>query len=42
VNAWYNGSIAIEITLPINPSKILKNNSNENGCYLKKYYYFNP
>ncbi len=25
VNAWYNGSILTEITLPINPSNILLN-----------------
>jgi hypothetical protein len=39
VNAWYSGSILVEITLPISPYKI--NDSNEHGCYFKKCYYFN-
>jgi hypothetical protein len=34
-------SISIEITFFTNPYKILKNDSNENGFYLKKWYYPN-
>jgi hypothetical protein len=41
VNAWYNGSITIEITLLVSPYRILLNDSNGHNCYLKKYYYFN-
>ncbi len=41
VNAWYNGSIVVEITLPINPYKIFLNDSNGHGCCFLKYYYSN-
>jgi hypothetical protein len=40
VNTWYNGSIGEEI-LPISSYKIFLNDSNEHGCYFKKYYYSN-
>jgi hypothetical protein len=33
VNAWYSGSIVIEITLLINPYKFFLNDSNGHGCY---------
>ncbi len=41
VNAWYNNSLAGETTLPINPHKIFKNDSNGYAYYFKKCYYFN-
>jgi hypothetical protein len=36
VNAWYSGSKVAKNTFLINPYKILKNDSNEHGCYIKK------
>ncbi len=41
VNAWYNGSILVEITLPIISYKIFWNDSNEHIGYFLKEYYFN-
>jgi hypothetical protein len=37
VNAQYSGLNAVENTHPMNPYKILYNDSNGNGCYFKKY-----
>lgn len=38
VDASYDGSISIEITLFTSPYKIFYIDSNGHGCYLKKYY----
>jgi len=40
VNAWYNGSILVEITLII-PYIFFKNDSNGHGGYFLNYYYSN-
>jgi hypothetical protein len=39
VNAWYSGSILVEITLLISPYKIILNDSNGQGYYFLKCYY---
>jgi hypothetical protein len=36
VNAQYSGLNAVENTLPMNPYKIIYNDSNGNGCYFLK------
>jgi hypothetical protein len=36
VNAWYSGLKTIENTFPMNPYKILYNDSNGHGCCLFK------
>jgi hypothetical protein len=41
VNTWYSDSILVEITLLINPYKVIQNDSNGHGCYFKKCYYSN-
>ncbi len=40
VNAWYSGSILVEITLPLSLYNIILNDSNGHGYYFKKCYYY--